>query len=63
MRQVLAKVTAQSPGAYLIESGKEEVFYLNVNTAQFWKAFILMDSLQWGDAAHNIFRPIIAFQF
>lgn len=56
-------VTARSPGASLTESTKEEAFYLNLNTAQFWKAFIVLEILQWGDTVHNIFRFIIAFQF
>lgn len=52
---------AQSPGACLIENGEGEV--LNVNTARFWKAFILMDILQEGDTTHNIFKLVTAFQF
>lgn len=55
-------MTAQSPGARLIESSGEEVFHFNVHTAKFWNAFILMDSLQWGGTALNVFRLIIAFQ-
>lgn len=47
----------------MIESTEEEAFYLNLNTAQFWKAFIVGEILQWGDTVHNIFRFIIAFQF
>lgn len=39
------KVTALSPGTYLIESAKE-VSYLHLNAVWLWKAFILMEFLQ-----------------